>query len=340
LSRQQSIHALPDASGLPAAMRGVGITPRTAFQTAPDSWYTTWRKARDGAEDYVFVYNGGQTATVQTSFSVSPASAPYILDAWTGERSPVLEYEQTNSGIAIPIRLEANQSRIYAFSARVRPAKIHVISSTGSVSGIYLTGNGSLEARVAGPASFTLSDGRVITTNSSSIRAQNLTAWDLSLTSYIPAHINSTATAFETVRRPSQPLAPWNQIHGLEFVSGIGEYNTTFDFLYDPAAVGAALSFGPIKDTLRAWVNGQQVPPIDVTDPRVDITQFLKQGSNSVHVAVTSTLFNAVKARANSTMMVSTTAAMGNPTFLTAALAEFGLIGPVVLKPLRRIPLS
>lgn len=93
-SRHENGKAVATATDLPVALQKAGVFPRVSFATAPDTWYSVWRKAGDDLEDYVYMHNQGQTATVQTLFNVS-SSTPFILDAWTGERLPVLQYEQS-----------------------------------------------------------------------------------------------------------------------------------------------------------------------------------------------------------------------------------------------------
>ncbi|PQE23273.1 secreted protein [Rutstroemia sp. NJR-2017a BVV2] len=341
VSLYDNVQVIPDASCLATALRNASVTPRVSFNTAPTSWYSVWRKSDHNGEDYIYLYNEGNTTTTQVGFEVKSGRIPYFLDAWTGEKSPVLQYTQSESRITIPVTLRANQSRIYMFSSRnssSAPA-VHVVSSTGGVNSLHMYGNGSVEARAIGPVTLSLSDGRMITSNSSAIPAANIALWDLSVNSYFPSSPNSTATSFKKINYAQQLLKPWSQIAGLEDVSGVGEYNSTFNFSHDPEQVGASISFGPIKDTLRAWVNGQMIPPVDVTEQTADITHFVRQGSNTVRIVVTSTLFNAVKVRANSTMMVGTSAAASNSLYQTAPWADFGMVGPVKVQPLQRVQL-
>ncbi|KAK6844021.1 hypothetical protein PG987_004881 [Apiospora arundinis] len=168
----------------------------------------------------------------------------------------------------------------------------------------------------------------------------SLDSWNLTVTSYVPASNESTAVAFEHLQRSVRPLKPWTEIEGLASVGGVGEYTTAFDFPYDPNEYGAHISFGPVKDTLRAWVNDQQLPPIDVADARVDIADFVRQGSNTLRVNVTSSLFNAVKARLDTILISGAPLSLVNPVYESAPLAEFGLIGPVILQPVQRLPLN
>lgn len=342
ISRHKNIQTVSDAESLPAALLRSNIRPRVSFGTPADSWTSVWRKDDVFGESYVYLYNAGAAATVEVEFALSSSYAPYLLDAWTGKKVPVLQYSRSDLGIAIPVTLQANQTTIFSFSdsQSCSGEGLHILSSIGDVTSFEMLANGDLEARAAGPATLKLSDGRVIKSNFNKLPAEDIALWDLSVKSYRPASLTSTATAFDYINVTRQALEPWSKIAGLKDVSGEGMYNSTFNFPYDPAAVGASMSFGPVKDTLRAWINGNALPPVDPTAPSVDISCFLQKGLNSVQVSVTSTLFNAVKARANSTLMVANSAAESNPIYASSPLAEFGLIGPVRVQPLQRISLS
>ena len=338
-----NLHEVPSAEDLPDAFSNAGVVPRVSFASAPDNWYSTWRRANDSSEDYVFVFNAGQAAsTYSISFEVDPARVPSVLDAWTGKRTTVLEYEQTENGIVIPVSLQPNQTRIYVFSkppAGGAPS-FHIKSSSGALEGLSVSREGVVEAQVSGPANLILSDGSPVDMDAKPLAAQGLDSWNLTVTSYVPASNESTAVAFEHLQRSVRPLKPWTEIEGLASVGGVGEYTTTFDFPYDPNEYGAHISFGPVKDTLRAWVNDQQLPSIDVADARVDIADFVRQGSNTLRVNVTSSLFNAVKARVDTILISGVPLSLVNPVYESAPLAEFGLIGPVILQPVQRIPLN
>lgn len=123
----------------------------------------------------------------------------------------------------------------------------------------------------------------------------------------------------------------------------MGTYETSFDFAAgaggDATADGLALrlSFGPVRNTIHAWVNGRQLPPLDLTDAVSDVTEYLVDGRNSVRVEVTSSLLNAVKARGPGALK---SASLGprNPDLITGPdFDEFGLVGPVVGQVLRRV---
>lgn len=121
----------------------------------------------------------------------------------------------------------------------------------------------------------------------------------------------------------------------------MGTYETSFHFAAgawgNAEADGLALrlSFGPVSNTIRAWVNERQLRPLDLTDATADVTKYLVNGRNSVRVEVTSSLFNAVKARGPEALK---SASLGprNPDLITG-FDEFCLVGLVVGQVLRRV---
>ncbi|KAK8118432.1 uncharacterized protein PG998_003058 [Apiospora kogelbergensis] len=146
MREHKNVQVVPRDDDLPAALRSAGVVPRASFAPA--------------SEDYVFVFNAGQAAsTHSTSFEVDPARVPSVLDAWTGKRTTVLEYEQTENGIVIPVSLQPNQTRIYVFSkppAGGAPS-FHIKSSSGALEGLSVSKEGVVEAQVSGPANLTQS---------------------------------------------------------------------------------------------------------------------------------------------------------------------------------------
>jgi hypothetical protein len=100
-------------------------------------------------------------------------------------------------------------------------------------------------------------------------------------------------------------------------------------------ADGAYLFLPAIAHTARVYVNGHQLPALDLTAPRSDLTAYLKKGSNVLAVVVPTTMWNYIRSIADEIETVdapvdSLLSAVGNglpdPT-------DNGLIGDVKLVP-------
>ncbi|KAJ3769058.1 hypothetical protein FB446DRAFT_600136, partial [Lentinula raphanica] len=111
--------------------------------------------------------------------------------------------------------------------------------------------------------------------------------WQLNVTAWTPLENLSKHQSVLVPQPPvnlTQGLVPWNQIEGLANVSGVGMYVTTFEWAHDDGAVGLLLDYGEIFHTVKAWLNGQQVTTADPTNPVVDISELVVNGTNVIRV--------------------------------------------------------
>ncbi len=187
--------------------------------------------------------------------------------------------------------------------------------------------------------------------NPAPLPSVTLGPWRLSVESYAaPANLSTASvvgnTTTVTVSSPLQSLVPWTQIRGLERVSGVGTYRTSFGAppqLQNGTQTSYTIHFtGRVLNTIRVFVNGVPVPAIDPLAPSEgrDITNLLKGGGeNGVVIEVSSTLFNAVKARMGELKSVGL--GVHVPKYYTQVQwADYGLIGDVVIKTWRKAVLS
>jgi hypothetical protein len=100
---------------------------------------------------------------------------------------------------------------------------------------------------------------------------------------------------------------PWTQVPQVEYAGSFGDYSTRFDMsTIDSRAVH--VGFGSMLNTMKAWLNGKQVPPIDPTNPVVEVKDSLVTVTNIMHVQVSTSLFCSL---------------LSKPTWITfAALAQ------------------
>jgi len=137
-------------------------------------------------------------------------------------------------------------------------------------------------------------------------------------------------------------LKSWKDL-GFPDVSGIGFYNTTFD--WNPSLLsytgGAFLILPPVSDGVVGILNGKRLPVFDITNPTLDITSFLKEGKNVLQLKVSSTLKNSLRPiwadlRTAGGGVASTWSATANLGF---GLQHYGLIGEVRIVPYALVPL-
>ncbi|KAK7523258.1 hypothetical protein IWZ03DRAFT_391241 [Phyllosticta citriasiana] len=320
-----NVHAVGSATELPDALKAAGILPKVSLPEPVPGFDNFWRSS-DSIE-YAFLYNDGKVSqTADILFNVS--GTPYFFDAWTGNVSPVLLYTSIPDSVTIPITLLSNQT------ALPLAPKAHIAKSSGSISGLKYSAN-SVTAELGGSASSTLSDGSTKNLTASPPAASNLTTWDLTIEDWHRTNDTfSMETAIDYHTYKSQPLTPWLELDpSLASVSGIGTYNTNFSYpatARSAPSLGAILHLGPITNYVRAWLNGQVLPPIDIVNPNVDVTDYVQTGNNDFVVEITTTLFNRIKAYGNSTCLVVVTANNESLNYYGInAACEYGLVGPV-----------
>ncbi|CZR63542.1 uncharacterized protein PAC_13439 [Phialocephala subalpina] len=341
LATYSQVQILSDSSLIPAHLHSLGLNPRASYGNAVSGVYTQWRSDVSTGLEMMFIFNQGPDQLVTFNFDEGINSTPYFLNAWTGNITSLVMYNVTEAYISTTIDLKANQTKIIAFqSSSDRPT--HVISTTGDISGFSINEEAGIYVLASGPGIVNLSDGQEMSIDAQPIPSINIGNWSLVMLSYHPSsNVSSTANEISTIDVGTLDiLKSWIEIPGLEQVSGIGIYTSSFNFPHSTSEVAAIISFGPILNTIRVWVNDQLLSPVDLADSRADVTQYVGQGLNTIRVEVSSTLFNAVKARVNSTMTAYIPLALTNaPFYEDNDYMPFGLLGPVVVTLMTRIKL-
>jgi hypothetical protein len=307
---------------IPTALADLGLTPDVRHDS---STVMTLRRVV-GDTDLYYVANAKHAENrklVRVTQDVWLTSTrrdavPHLLDAWTGETTPVAVWERQGDQIRVTVDLLPGQSTIVALA---RP-KGRTPSATAITGGTLRVAGGSLvlRAETAGKATVT-TGGRTRTVTVDAVREPiALAAWDLAVEDWQPG-----ATATETVRQVRHvhldALAAWSAIPGLEDVSGVGVYTTSVDLGRDwSSSDGAVLELGEVNDTFRVRVNGRQVAPCDVLDTTVDVGPLLRRGRNVIEVEVASTLINRLRT-------------VTPEVYAAVPRQAYGLVGPVRLVP-------
>ncbi|CAK4033904.1 Hypothetical predicted protein [Lecanosticta acicola] len=297
-----NVHVVP-YDNLATSLQALGITPRTRTSSAR-TFYTYWREAGDMT--YVFVYNDAWDSELGEgagtgSITFETTGAPYEYDAWTGEVKPLLAYQQSASTTTISLSLAGNQTTIIEFNHSEKaspraisfPEEIYSAIRSGSSQVVLKAGNATQPVLLPNGTAVTLPIPAAPTP---------LTSWTLTVESWSPPsdlEADQTTPALSNSTYHLTALQPWNTISdSLRNVSGRGFYSTTFPWpsTNSTSSSGAMLEFGAISNTIRAWVNGHRLPPLDPTDAKADIGEFLVEGGeNTVDVVVATTLSNVLR---------------------------------------------
>jgi hypothetical protein len=309
LQKQTNVKVVSDESQIPAALVSLGVFPAVSVSTSV-GLYSIRRDAENVS--FFWLYNPqffAQTFTLSLRSDI--AGTPFTLDAWTSKVSPVALWTQDAGGaISIPsISLASGQTALFAVSqgrtfegVSVPSTHLVALGSPAMAVGDAL-GNIEVQSKNDGAFVYTLSTGR---TGSVSVSLGNettrvLSGWQLSIVAWTPpADLSSGTVESVLVTQPTfnltQGLVPWNTLDGQANTSGVGTYDTSFQWNDHQGTVGVQLDFGSVFHTIKAFVNGVQIPTADPTSPVVDITQFVVTGTNTLRAEVASTLLNAVNA--------------------------------------------
>lgn len=290
-----NVHQIPEKD-LAAAVASIGIKPRTQI-SSNGTWWTRWRETTDG-ETFVFIYNDNNAAsTGNITFAV--AGTPYLLNAWTGEEGPIVQYVAGNDSTTISLSLKGLETAIVRFSKN-NTLNTHVVASSGSVLGFRVPNNGSqILAKVAhsNTSSVRLSTGKTVVVSESLVQPTwTLGNWTLTLEHWLPQEdlydLEPDAKKVNySVPITSPSLKSWYDL-GYQTVSGIGYYSTKFQWTPSSDNDGAQLSIPPVSHGLVGTLNGKALPAFDITNPVVDISSALINGTNTLQLKASSTLMN------------------------------------------------
>ena len=330
----RSLGNVRDAAGnddIPVALSALGIRPTVSHDS---SHLKHVHRVADGVEYFYFVnakHNFGKDRLEyleqEVRMTVSDGGRiPYQLDAWTGEVMPVAKYRTEGGEIIATIRLMPGQSTVFAVAApgwSGLPVPSATIVST-SVRDARLTPSGELIVQSDSPGvhDVTLSTGitkRVRIAQAPG--ASELSDWQLVVDSWQPG-ADGQQTAHVEHRMNLSGLLPWSSIGGIEDVSGIGTYSSTFtlDKTWQPDSAGVVLSLGKVVDTFQVWVNSSLVAHRDLTDTDLDISDHVRAGRNTIRVEVASTLINSLRV-------------FRPEVYGGVKRQDYGLIGPVTVTP-------
>lgn len=345
-----NVHITQPGQGLADYLASINIAPRTAV-ASNGTWYTYWREG--SSTDYVYVYNddqedipyGSGISTGQITFETT--GVPYTYDAWTGDITPIVAYEQTSTHTTINLELAPDQTTIIAFRHSgsrpfsVRTLPISTLGTTSSSSSVSILSAANEITQV------TLSNGTNVNLPAVPSEPFTLSNWSLTVESWTsPSNAYdlgpvATRTNLSTITNIDD-LVPWHTISdSLTNVSGRGYYTTSFQWPPSDALAadiassinGAFIDLGPVFHTARVFINGHVLPPLDINWARADITDFLVKGSNTVEVVVSTPLGNALRAIWDTIATAGKTAESQVPQ--PPDVRDYGLVAPVKIVPFR-----
>jgi len=310
--------------------------------------YTIRRDVPDAS--YFYLFNSGNT-TANFTLALRPdiVGSPFFLNAWTTEVLPVALWTNDSGAISIPsVSLASHQTALFAvssadtFEGAATPSG-HLAALDAAASAVQ-NNDGNIEIRSTseGTFAYTLSTGDVGSVNVTleGETTRTLSGWQLEIVAWMPPQDLSTIDSVlvpQPIFNLTQGLVPWNQLEGQANTSGVGTYNTTFEWNHaQNGTVGVKLDFGTVFHTIKAFLNDVQIPTADPASPVVDISQFVSTGTNTLRVVAASTLLNAV----NAVPQVGSLGFLRTTTGIILPNQAYGLVAPVRLIPYGRATIS
>lgn len=216
--------------------------------------------------DYYFIYNYGGTnnyrevenvQNVKTEITLKGEGKPYLADAWTGKITPIVNYKKDKDTITVDVDIAANDSNI-------------IILSKDNITKNNSEKDNSISEEI------------------------KIDHWNLNIESWTKGKTVLDTNKEKIDVGQLDKLVTWNQIEGLENVSGIGEYTAVFK-TNDEYEKGqkAYIHLGRIKDAYGLMINDKKVI-VDQVSGIADISNYLKKGENKIKVTVATSLLNAV----------------------------------------------
>ena len=348
LLRERSVSQVAHESDVPGKLRSLGIRP-AADPGSPSPVLSIRRRDAATGTDYYFFYNQGIVSPpdeprtlfepaagepVDREFSLEGRGQPYVLDAWSGKITPIVNYSSGGGRVTLRIRLSRDNGVLIALSDQpnrfgIAPPQVHVAKTSAEDAGVN-QGAVVIRASAAGTYTTMLSNGRTVQSSIGAVPPPvDLThvKWHLSAEDWQPANPfaatfgpGASQTRKDRVDLDLDDLEPWPEIPALQNASGLGTYTTAFELPGSwTAANGAILSLGEVFDTFTVTVNGRTIP-INQISAEGDIGPYLKSGWNALLVRVATTLNNRL-------------ARIDDDVANRGLVQPYGLIGPVRLTP-------
>ncbi|KAF5392033.1 hypothetical protein D9757_003216 [Collybiopsis confluens] len=344
LTSEASVALVNDESDIPASLNSLGVFPSVSANPPSSNLFSIVRQTSSSAgvdTSYVFLSNQG-TSTINFTLTLNPGftGAPFALNPWTGETSPVALYTNSSGKISIPgVSLAPSQTALFAVTTGISLEGVHtlsdhLVSADTGVTAVTISASASsgptrveLHSLGEGIKQLVTAGGQELTANFSLGGATQQVLdgqWQLNVTAWTPPQ-NLSDHRSVLVPQPAVTLTggvvPWTSIQGLANVSGVER---------------ALLDFGQVFHTVQAWVNGHQLVTADPNRPIVDISEFVVNGKNELRVDTASTLLNAI----NSVPAVQSLGQLRTAVSRPPASQQYGLIANVTLVPYARTTIS
>ncbi|KAI8170339.1 hypothetical protein K4K49_010136 [Colletotrichum sp. SAR 10_70] len=296
-----------NSSDIPTGLEKLGLSPAVTHSASP---LIHIRREYGDFDLYFFTANSSSTGVNQdVSLPIRHEHvAPLELDPWSGEVNLAGQYTIVNGRLNIGMSLEPQQSKILIVAPSSADV-VHVVNSTAdsifrnSTSGQLFVRNGE-----AGDHTIVLNNSSQLTISfKAALPALDLTDWAVEVDGWQPANENPSddvedivATKFVHHSLNLTTLTPWSDIDGLQNVSGNATYSTEFvlgtaDAPYG-SDTGTYIELDMFQGSFRARINGEALGALDQMAHRFDVSEWLRNGTNTLEIEVATSLINRMRA--------------------------------------------
>ncbi|WP_270739476.1 glycosyl hydrolase [Massilioclostridium coli] len=292
------------------ALQSLDVTP---YAGMPENHQLLTQVRQDeNGNEYLYAYNycNGEFCeedhgtNIKTEISMDGIFIPYVIDAWSGEVTQVANYRYENGKTIFTIDLNYGDVALYAFE-KTDTEQLHITDTNAD--NAYETKDGVvIRTTKSGNYYVTTSDGKTVKFNTEVPNAYDITNWDVTVEKWSKGEeifrtetldgVTTTEHTFNTVKTDVDvkldSLTTWDNIPEVgKEVSGKGYYSATFD--WNGNADGAYIDFGDMVMSMTVSINGQQVSDLNMNDAKLDISDYLQVGKNTIQLEYSSNLNNA-----------------------------------------------
>lgn len=280
------------AAEVPDTLAALGVQPSVQYSNNTNTSLITHRRTMDSGFLY-WIYNNADD-TIENQISLEGTGAPYQINLWTGDVTPIPAFTVSGGYVTFNISLVSTAAlAVYVGTTNPFDAPVlttHLVSSSCE----SFVDDGTIYIQSSGAAcEATTSNTTVVSLSPESLPSPvSPSSWTLNVEDWAPAVINETGLNSSRTTKTQLPpvslssLAPWPNITALADIgaSGIGIYNTTVSLSASPADLGDVrvyLSVGTVVGSYAVSVNGKSVGSVDWfggTD--IDVTDLAVSGSN------------------------------------------------------------
>lgn len=233
--------------------------------------------------------DAGRLTRKTVRFSLAGTGRPYLLNAWAGTITPIAAYSVRPGRVELTLSFDSDEAVFVGL----------LDDGTVRARGLALPSR-HLEADHAANADLFYRAGTLGSRTLST--SQAIAGWQLIFTG-VAKPTNGASTFLLSDHREVGPLNVGDELAPLRLLApelrdlaGTATYRARVSLLsFSRAKSGYLLDLGKVEGPYQVSVNGRRIEGADQLDPALDVSTYLKRGSNEIQVTVATTLCGSVR---------------------------------------------